>query len=486
MKKSFSGSFPWRLYRRHLLTQILFVLPPFIAFLFVFSLFIEQYAHNPNPQIPLYQVFRQASFWMVLGVSILFVVFQAVWGLAIFAPLGRILREAQALEFGTKLESAAEEPDEWFELQTTLRKIQTHSEDERNDSHGHQKIFEDTLQNLFEGVLLIDRSQNILFMNKTLRDFTGYKGSVASVRLQDLFREPGVLQIFEKVQKTGELERLTLEMPLKEKESTHIFILSALPLKKNELVTGVAGIFNNITELKKAELFRTDLVANVSHEIRTPLTSLKGYAQALEGEIKNGNTPTAKKYLEIMGRSLDRLNLLISDLLDLSSLEGKGQLHIEKVNPISLTERVLTQLQPEIEKRQQTVVKNFLVEKVTCDSSRVEQVLLNILQNAIRYIPEKSQIEISWEPASRGVVLKIKDNGPGIAKEHLPRLFERFYRADKARSPDKGGTGLGLAIVKHIMQRHGGTVAVESELGQGTLFTCWFPLVEEERMKIWS
>jgi two-component system phosphate regulon sensor histidine kinase PhoR len=330
------------------------------------------------------------------------------------------------------------------------------------------------LQSLYEGVLIVDRDQNILFMNKTLRDLTKERGSKV-LHLRDLFREPEVLRTFVHAQDVGETQRVTLDLEIGDADSQHTFVLHVLPLKRLGIVNGVAGIFNEITELKMAEHFRTDLVANVSHEIRTPLTSLKGYAQALNSEIEKGSTETAKKYLDIMGRSMDRLNHLVSDLLDLSSLEGRAQLHIDESSTKELTDQVLTQLSQEIKTRGHVVNQHVAVPTLACDSIRVEQVLLNLLQNAVRYIPQGSQIDIFWESTKNGVLLKVKDNGPGISKEHLPRLFERFYRADKARSPDKGGTGLGLAIVKHIMQRHGGSVTVESTLGKGTTFTCWFP-----------
>ncbi len=468
-----SSQFPWRLYRRHLLGQIFFVLPPFIAFLVVFRIFLVKYGAENTAQ-SLIDVFSQSSFWLIGGLVFLFILFQVFWGLYIFSPLGRVLKEARAIEFGNPLGPLEEEPDEWFELQMALRKIQIHSEEERSDMRGHSQFFEDTLQSLYEGVLIVDRDQNILFMNKTLRDLTKERGSKV-LHLRDLFREPEVLRTFVHAQDVGETQRVTLDLEIGDADSQHTFVLHVLPLKRLGIVNGVAGIFNEITELKMAEHFRTDLVANVSHEIRTPLTSLKGYAQALNSEIEKGSTETAKKYLDIMGRSMDRLNHLVSDLLDLSSLEGRAQLHIDESSTKELTDQVLTQLSQEIKTRGHVVNQHVAVPTLACDSIRVEQVLLNLLQNAVRYIPQGSQIDIFWESTKNGVLLKVKDNGPGISKEHLPRLFERFYRADKARSPDKGGTGLGLAIVKHIMQRHGGSVTVESTLGKGTTFTCWFP-----------
>lgn len=254
--------------------------------------------------------------------------------------------------------------------------------------------------------------------------------------------------------------------------------LNVSPLKKaDRSVYGAVGIFHDVTELTLAEKMRIDFVANVSHELRTPLTSIKGYTDTLSLDVAAGRS-IDPKFLKVIARNATRLMDLISDLLDLSSMDaGTDVIQKDRLDTELLTERVLDQMRQRLEKRTRPIDVVCRAPYVWADSRRVEQVLTNLLDNALKYTPDDAQILISWEPhqGSHDVLLKVKDSGPGIPKESHDRLFERFYRVDKGRSRDQGGTGLGLAIVKHIMQRHGGTVWIQSDIGQGTQFTCQFP-----------
>jgi two-component system phosphate regulon sensor histidine kinase PhoR len=168
---------------------------------------------------------------------------------------------------------------------------------------------------------------------------------------------------------------------------------------------------------------------------------------------------------------------LIEDLLDLSSLESNEALVLTKtpVNTKDITYRVITQLEPRRLMKNLTIDARYDSEIVHCDPRRLEQVLVNLIDNAMKYGPQGGRVQLVWEKAAHAVLLRVIDNGPGIPREYQPRLFERFFRIDKARSREMGGTGLGLAIVKHIMQRHGGSVQVKSDIGQGTEFICEFP-----------
>jgi two-component system phosphate regulon sensor histidine kinase PhoR len=166
---------------------------------------------------------------------------------------------------------------------------------------------------------------------------------------------------------------------------------------------------------------------------------------------------------------------LIGDLLDLSSLESADILHKSRVETDEITSRILKQIQGKFDAKSQKVEAQFRATLVWADTRRLEQVLVNLLDNANKYTPAEGKVVVSWESEGADVLLKVKDSGPGIPPEHHARLFERFYRVDKARSRDLGGTGLGLAIVKHILQRHEGAVWVESEIGKGATFVCRFP-----------
>jgi two-component system, OmpR family, phosphate regulon sensor histidine kinase PhoR len=317
----------------------------------------------------------------------------------------------------------------------------------------------------------VDRS--FKFWNKKLLEFTRYE-TLRGLHLEDVFRDPNILSTFKEAFSSEENKRQSF--PFWYKGSSKVFSLSVVPLKKQSdgKVYGALGIFNDITQIEKTEVMRMDFVANVSHELRTPLTSVKGYAQAIEQEVGEADG-TLKKYAQVISKSVDRLINIVNDLLELSYLESGVRLDIGEVNPREVSEQVLEQLESARSQKNQILNLNVKVDRVRADRNRLEQVLINLVQNAIKYSPENSVVEVAWEKTENQVLLKVRDNGPGIDQEHLPRLFERFYRVDKARSAGQGGTGLGLAIVKHIMQRHGGTVSVVSDNGKGTEFICRFP-----------
>lgn len=235
-----------------------------------------------------------------------------------------------------------------------------------------------------------------------------------------------------------------------------------------------------IIALKKAEKMRIDFVANVSHELRTPLTSIKGYTETLLLDMEEGRNPDPD-FLKIILKNSNRLLALINDLLDLSAIEsGADELHPAILDLNEITSHALHSLQLGAENKHSTLKTEILTSTVHADPKRVEQVITNLVDNAVKYCPAGSVITVKWtkdefasEPA---ILLQVIDNGPGIAEKYLSRLFERFYRLDKGRSRESGGTGLGLSIVKHIMQRHNGSVTVESVIGEGTTFTCRFPI----------
>ena len=227
---------------------------------------------------------------------------------------------------------------------------------------------------------------------------------------------------------------------------------------------------------------RIDFVANVSHELRTPLTAIKGYTETLQQdlEVRPGDLTAAstKEFLGIISRNAARLMNLMEDLLDLSSIESTTVLQKDNLGTFEITQRVVKNLQDRFLKKKQILDFSAEAKTVIADPNRLEQILTNLLDNAHKYTPEGGKISVLWEVDRNGgkdVFLKVIDSGPGISLEHQGRLFERFYRVDKARSREQGGTGLGLAIVKHIMQRHEGAVWIESQAGKGSMFVCRFP-----------
>ena len=254
---------------------------------------------------------------------------------------------------------------------------------------------------------------------------------------------------------------------------------------KNELgrTNGAVFLIHDITELKRADEIRKDFVANVSHELRTPLSILRGYIETLRDDPA---IPPAEssRILEVMDRHSKRLGQLVDDLLALANLEsGSSRLHVSEIDLPKLFADVVRDWEKKFaEKKLQVVVESPPALPALCaDQGRLQEVLYNLLDNAVKYVPRNGRIWLRAQQRGDDLVVSVSDNGVGIAQEDLPRIFERFYRVDKARSRALGGTGLGLSIVKHIAQLHGGHAEAESELGKGTTVHVLFPVAPKEK-----
>jgi two-component system phosphate regulon sensor histidine kinase PhoR len=233
-------------------------------------------------------------------------------------------------------------------------------------------------------------------------------------------------------------------------------------------------VLRELTELRRLERVRRDFVANVSHELRTPLTSIKAMAETLlDGAL--GDEAVAPRFLQTIIRESDRLVRLSADLLDLSRVEARGP-EKDPTDLASLVADVAARLGPQAQKADITLTNTLRTPLVVpADRDEMAQVLVNLLDNAIAYTPRGGLVTLSAHETPDSVTLSVADTGIGILTHDIPRLFERFYRADKARSRASGGTGLGLSIVKHIVENHGGTVAVESEYNRGSVFSFTLP-----------
>jgi len=225
------------------------------------------------------------------------------------------------------------------------------------------------------------------------------------------------------------------------------------------------------------EKMRSEFVANVSHELRTPLTSIQGFIETLKDE-KTNDPEKVQHFLKIIERQSDRMNHLIEDLLHLSKLESREiKMDFQDIQLDELVHKILLEFKEKIEKKKHKITLNIPphLPLIRADYENIELVFSNLLSNAIHYTPEKGKIAISVSERIKDVYIEISDNGIGIASEHLPRIFERFYRANKDRSRKFGGTGLGLAIAKHIVKAHKGTIGVDSTPEKGSKFFFTLP-----------
>lgn len=252
------------------------------------------------------------------------------------------------------------------------------------------------------------------------------------------------------------------------------------PIKamNDEIFVYVANKQKEIEELKKMEQFRREFLADVSHELKTPVFSAQGFVHTLlEGAMDDEKV--REKFLVKAAKSLDRLDVLVKDLVSLSQLEsGETTMALEKVNIVDLTGEIFERLEKIAKDRDVTLrIKpdKLHIALVLADRQRIDQVMVNLISNAIKYNNEGGKVVVLFEEDKRNFTISVRDNGPGISQEHIARIFERFYRVDKSRSRDSGGTGLGLAIVKHILNAHGTTITVMSQVGKGTSFSFKLP-----------
>ena len=328
---------------------------------------------------------------------------------------------------------------------------------------------------MFEGVMVIDTSGSILLINEALKKFLKIEDDPSGRKPIEVIRN---IQIQEIVDNTllsaGGLVSKEISTLLPEQK---ILLVHATSIKKDKNIEGAVLVFHDVTDLRKLEKIRQEFVANVSHELRTPISSIKGYAETLlDGALKDKEN--AEDFLKIILADSNRLANLIDDLLNLSKIEsGKLLIETKSHKLLLIVEKVISSLKGQIENKSVAIKIDIPkdVQNVMVDATRIKQVLFNLIDNAIKYNSPNGKITISAQEKNDFVKVDIADTGIGIPNEDLHRLFERFYRVDKARSRELGGTGLGLSIVKHIIQAHNGEVSVQSIEGQGSTFSFTLP-----------
>ena len=356
-----------------------------------------------------------------------------------------------------------------FQLEKIVGDLEQRQKQIAKRESGMQTIF----SAMQDALLVVDSNRRVILTNQTFRKlFEAPEISVATPLLE-LVRDPTLDRLLTDAFRGHGPVRSELTL-----DGSQIELHAVATKNEAGEITGTLVLFHDITELKKIDQVRRDFVANVSHELRTPLSILRGYIETL---LDSPKTPREEltRILRVMERHSNRLELLVEDLLTLARLESENaDLQLANLDLRSFFGEMIHDWEKKLTNKQLNIILDVPPElsPIRVDRTRLQEALYNLLDNAVKYSREHGEIRLVGRQRDGEIELAVSDEGIGIAKEDLPRIFERFYRADKARSPDKvRGTGLGLAIVKHIAQLHGGRVEAESELEKGTTIRVILP-----------
>ena len=337
-----------------------------------------------------------------------------------------------------------------------------------------------TMDSMREGVVVIDNAMRVVALNNPARATfrAGGTDALSPRRLSDLTRNPTVYSAFAGAVARG--ARAEVKVETDGADGRRVYDLHVAPLREREAiygndVRGAIGVLFDITRLERLELVRQEFLSNVSHELRTPLTAVITFAETLEDGALD-DPETARGFLAVIRRNAERMRALIEDIMELSSIESGGaQVETGEVRLHAAVQETFASLAAKAESCGVTLVNEVAPETIVrADPRRLEQMLLNLVDNAVKFNHRGGTVTVAHSAGERDLV-EVADTGVGIPAEHIRRIFERFYRVDRARSRQMGGTGLGLAIVKHLARAHGGEVRVRSTPGVGTAFTIELP-----------
>ncbi|HEV2704346.1 MAG TPA: ATP-binding protein [Pyrinomonadaceae bacterium] len=344
-------------------------------------------------------------------------------------------------------------------------------------------LLEATMDSMREGVLVVDGGMRVIASNNAARDLFGASTEpFMPRRLSELTRNPAVYSAFAAAVARGERTEVKIETPEAERRvfDLHVAPLGQAPKTAGETARGAVGVFFDITRLERLEHVRQEFLSNVSHELRTPLTAILTFVETLE-EGAVDEPENNRRFLAVIRRNAERMHNLINDILELSAIEtGTVAVELAPVRLSTLVGDCATALAARASERGVELCNLVPAETIVhADPRRLEQMLTNLIDNAVKFSAERSCVTVSHERTAGRDRISVTDAGEGIAPEHLARIFERFYRVDRARSRALGGTGLGLAIVKHLARAHGGEANVRSTPGHGSTFTIELPVREE-------
>ncbi|SFM17169.1 two-component system histidine kinase PnpS [Salibacterium qingdaonense] len=425
--------------------------------------------------------------WLFIGISfsVAFVIIMALsYRITnqLTRPIGQVTDVANELAKGNfKARTYVESRDEIGQLTRSINILAYNLDQITTRYQTQQERLEALIDNMGSGLIFINDRGDITLINQYCKDiFDADTDQWLHLVYHEVIQDTALIKLIQQIFLTE--TKIRQQVQLNSRIEVHHYDVYGAPIVgEKEQLRGIVLVLHDITELKKLEQVRKDFVANVSHELKTPVTSLKGFTETLLDGAMEDET-ARKQFLDIIWKEGDRLQGLISDLLELSHIEQEFfQLNWQEVDVTRTFDEVMELLYPSVQGRGLKLNSHkedgLIMEG---DTARIKQILINLMNNAIAYTPENGTIRAEVKQKQDSIVFIVADSGIGISKEEWPRIFERFYRVDKDRSRNSGGTGLGLAIVKHLVEAHHGSIDVESAKNKGTIFTITFPANQEK------
>ena len=459
--------------KKHFPHQLLYWLLRQGVFLFLFVflfLLVSFWVFN-------FKSYRDFFLGFILGMGVVFPVFYSLFR-SLLNSVGRLTEQIKNIvkdkNPSSEKDSFRNEPGEFYEINRALNQLYNHLRRQKRIISQESSELEAVVSAVSGAIVAVDQSQKILFFNPqaALLFDQRKKPRKQELFLSELVRSPDILKCYGQSLKENRVVRKKFPIDLPGLEQSRNYEITVVPLKESDTTArGAVGLFYDITNIIQTEKLHVDFISNVSHELRTPLTAIQGYVQTLQSELKENKTGKLKSFLKIINRNVERLVSLLNHFLELAQMESRVELKKEDLSTEEITRSIIQDLHIENHK----LKFDFSAKKVKADRHFVKQVLYNLIDNAIRYVPKGRLIEVLWNKKPQGVVLTVKDHGEGIPREHRDRLFERFYRVDPARSSSKGVSGIGLSIVKQLLEKHGGSIELGKENHRGSEFICVFP-----------
>ncbi|MEC6748536.1 ATP-binding protein [Marinilactibacillus sp. XAAS-LB27] len=414
-----------------------------------------------------------------IGISLLLtVLFTYYWTRRIGDPIEEIKQITNKLshqKYSTRYRSTSYH--EIDDLGETINDLAGNLESQMQEIKQNDKRMRELINHLVIGVMVLNENREITMVNPIMNEILGENlyGKIGHSYLE-VFKSYGLNQLIEAAFEKNELQNREISLFLQDER---IVDTNIVPIPgRIQGTTNFIVLLYDITEIRRLEKVRTDFVANASHELRTPITALKGFSETLlDGALEDREVLV--EFLEIMLKESSRLDLMVQDILQLSKLEQKQvRMNVEPIEAKSVVKEVFQILQQkaELKEMELSIIDHEKV-SLEVDHDQLKQIILNLVGNAVSYTPEKGKVEVEMTYLNQEAVIKIRDNGIGIPQQEQSRIFERFYRVDKARSRNAGGTGLGLSIVKYLVENLNGHIELVSEVGKGTTFEVYLPII---------